>query len=103
MNTPNQPNVPEQGDGEVEATFDELASSIPEPSALTPNEVGHGLEDVVTTMLDPMYAGRPLHLDVQLPAGSAPALRAEASQNRIAAMVQAITASASLTMSPPQT
>ena len=103
MPTPNQPNAPEPGDRDVEATFNELISSMPELSTLTPDEVGDALEEVAIVIPNPGNAGQPLQLVVQVPAEIAPALRAEFSPDRIAAMVQAITAMASLTMPPPQT
>jgi len=103
MTNPNQPNAPEPGDRDVEARFDDLISSMPELSALTRYEVGDALEAVTIVVPNPGNAGHPLQLVMQVPAEIAPALRAEFSPDRIAAMVQAITAVASLTMPPPQT
>jgi len=103
MTTPSQPNTPKPGGEDVDRAFAELISSMPELAAMASSQTDAALEDVAISIPNPVGAGQPLQLVVQVPAEIAPALRAEFSPDRVAAMLQAITAMATLSMPPPQT
>ena len=84
----------------VDDVFADLVSSMPDLASLGPDAIRPGVEIVEIAVPAPNGSGESARITFEVPSVIAPLLRAEFSPERIAAMTQAITAMATLAISP---
>ena len=101
MTSHSDPNPSESSQPDVDALFAELTSSMPDLASIEEATTNDRLELVEVVVPHPLGTGAPMRLAIEVPPEIAPAVRAEFSPERVAAMTQAINALVSLSL-PPQ-
>ncbi len=100
MTTPSDPNRPNRPESDVDAVFADLVSSMPDLASIDASTGPDGSEAVEIVVPHPHGTEEPLRLVLEVPPEVAPMVRAEFSPDRVAAMAQAISALAELSVPP---
>jgi hypothetical protein len=102
MTTPDDSNRPDPGrrHPDVDAVFADLVSSMPDLASIDPPVRDDDLEVVELVFPLPDGSGEPMRLVLAVPPQVAASIRAEFGPDRVAAMLQAIEALATLSDPP---